>query len=487
MGGYPAVRPEGTGHEFEPRDPARAEITIAGLDQCAGFVLEQDGGAGITAQRHHGAGRGFLPLHRLCHTGDVRPGDLGPVQQKSGIGKTGTAKYGRRLHKQGFACRPSGPAPGTGDLRRGAFQVFAQSMSARTYRQTIAPLASSVSMGEALLHWYDSNRRDLPWRARPGMSADPYRVWISEIMLQQTTVAAVRGYFDRFVGAWPNLEALAAAPLDEVLAAWAGLGYYARARNLHRGAQFIMDEFGGRMPRCASELIRVPGIGPYTANAIAAIAFGEEVVAIDTNAERVLSRLFAFESELPAGRNKLALMTRDFVPAARPGDFAQALMDLGSAVCVPGHPQCGICPLSLKCEARRLGIAAALPRKKEKRARRTARAVAFVAIDAGGSVYLVKRPQNGLFGGMMQPPLTELRPNFPRGRDVVANAPFRGDWKLTRGQIRHTLTHIELEIRAYVARFGTRPNGEGIWLSEHEITSAALPTAMRKIIAHATR
>lgn len=344
---------------------------------------------------------------------------------------------------------------------------------------------SSASAAEQLLSWYDRHRRDLPWRARPGQAADPYRVWVSEIMLQQTTVAAVAAYFEGFTRRWPDVMSLASASLDDVLAQWAGLGYYARARNLHRGARFVAERFGGAMPQQADQLIAIPGIGPYTANAIAAIAFGERVPAIDTNAERVMARYLAFSRVLPAARGQLAALVSELVPRLRAGDFAQALMDLGSSICVPEDPECAVCPLSLGCEAHRQNLTAILPCKAKKTQRRVMRALAFVAIDNGGSVYLVRRPESGLFGGMMQPPLTPLQKNFPSARDALSEAPFRGEWKLKRGVVRHTLTHMELEIRTYVAQFSARPNGEGIWLLPREFRSTALPTAMRKMLTHA--
>lgn len=352
-------------------------------------------------------------------------------------------------------------------------------------KHSISPTGKSASAAERLLSWYDRHRRDLPWRAKPEQTADPYRVWVSEIMLQQTTVAAVVTYFERFIGRWPDIAALASAPLDDVLAQWAGLGYYARARNLHRGARFVGEKFGGVMPRQARHLIEIPGIGPYTANAIAAIAFGECVAAIDTNAERVMARFLAFSQSLPGARAQLASLAAELVPRRRPGDFAQALMDLGSSICTPEGPQCSACPLSLRCKAHRQNLTALLPRKDKKMRRRRMRALAFVAIDDGGSVYLIRRPETGLFGGMMQPPLTPLRKNFPSAHDAVSQAPFLGEWKLTRGTVRHTLTHIELEVRTYIARFSDRPNGEGIWLKPDEFTATALPTAMRKMLAHA--
>jgi A/G-specific adenine glycosylase len=322
------------------------------------------------------------------------------------------------------------------------------------------PAAKSASPAKQLLSWYDRHRRDLPWRAKPGHRPDPYQVWISEIMLQQTTVAAVVSYFERFIRRWPDVTTLASASLDDVLVQWAGLGYYARARNLHRGARFVAENFGGVMPARADQLIDIPGIGPYTANAIAAIAFGERVAAIDTNAERVMARYLAFQGSLPGARAQLTARVAGLVPELRAGDFAQGLMDLGSSICTSEAPQCGVCPLTLRCEARQQKLTELLPRKDKKAQRRVMRALAFVAIDDGGSVYLIRRPEAGLFGGMMQPPMTPLQKNFPSAPDARSQAPFHGEWAIKRGVVRHTLTHIELEVRTYVAQFSARPNGE---------------------------
>jgi A/G-specific adenine glycosylase len=358
-------------------------------------------------------------------------------------------------------------------------------MRTRKSPRIIPRPAGTARPADSLLRWYDVHRRDLPWRAKPGEAPDPYRVWVSEIMLQQTTVSAAAGYFERFIRRWPDVAALAYAKLDEVLGMWAGLGYYARARNLHRGACAVVEQFGGIIPQNSVELIRLPGIGLYTANAIAAIAFGERVAAIDTNAERVLARLVAFDEVLPDARARLNRIAAGLVPAARPGDFAQALMDLGSTICLPRQARCGECPLAKSCRARALDMTGGVPRKKSKSPRKTARAVAFVAVDSVGAVYLVRRPQDGLFGGMMQPPLTALGRKFSGRDEALCAAPFSGEWIGKRGVIRHTLTHLELEIRIYVARFTARPNGEGSWILPSEFSSAALPTAMRKILKHA--
>jgi len=345
--------------------------------------------------------------------------------------------------------------------------------------------SSKASIAEVLLDWYDANRRDLPWRAKPGEAADPYRVWLSEIMLQQTTVAAVAPYYRAFLKRWPNVKALAKASLDDVCGAWAGLGYYSRARNLFRTAQVVATEHGGKFPPTAEALRALPGVGAYTAGAIAAIAFGERVAAMDANAERVVARLFAVDVPLPQARAKLAELGLKLVPEQRAGDFAQALMDFGSGICLPRRPRCGDCPVSKSCTARRLGIAETLPRKAAKRPRPLKRGAAYVALDGRGAVYLERRPEKGLLGGMLQPPLGEWGAVFPARERAVGEAPFTGTWLKKPGFVRHGFTHFELEMEVYVANFSRRPNGEGMWLGSAELTRAALPTVMRKVLEHA--
>ena len=345
--------------------------------------------------------------------------------------------------------------------------------------------AKKASTAALLLTWYDRHRRDLPWRAKPGETADPYRVWLSEIMLQQTTVTAVAPYYRAFLKRWPDVKRLAAADLDEVCGVWAGLGYYSRARNLHRAAQTIVHDHGGRFPQTSEDLRALPGIGTYTAGAIAAIAFGEPVAAMDGNAERVVARLHAVEDELPKAKGKLAVLGQALVPHDRPGDFAQALMDLGSGVCVSKRPRCEACPLVSVCEGRRLGIAANLPRKAAKRARPLKRGAAFVALDRRGAIYLVRRPEKGLLGGMFQPPLSEWNASFPTHAQALAGAPFSGQWERKSGLVHHGFTHFELELEIYVCRFQSRPNGEGFWLTPPEFATAPVPTVMRKAIGHA--
>src|SRR5690242_14567761 len=260
-----------------------------------------------------------------------------------------------------------------------------------------------------LLDWYDRHRRTLPWRAPAGKRSAPYLVWLSEIMLQQTTVATVGDYFHRFVKRWPTVEALAGAPIDEVLSAWAGLGYYARARNLHACARAVTEQHGGVFPSDEEALLALPGIGPYTAAAIRAIAFDEPASAVDGNVERVITRLFAIETPLHDAKAEINLRAATLVPQRRAGDYAQAMMDLGATVCTPRSPRCVICPLMAGCISRKRGIAEELPRRAPKAERPTRRGLAFVLTRKDGAVLLRKRPTKGLLGGMDEVPSSDWR------------------------------------------------------------------------------
>ena len=260
-----------------------------------------------------------------------------------------------------------------------------------------------------LLAWYDRHARKLPWRVGPkerarGVQPDPYRVWLSEIMLQQTTVAAVKPYFDAFIARWPDVAALATAPREEVMKTWAGLGYYARARNLHACAEAVMRDHGGRFPETAAGLKALPGIGEYTAAAVAAIAFDEPVAVVDGNIERVIARLFAIDTPLPAAKKEIRARQQEMTPQARAGDYAQAMMDLGAAICTPKRPACALCPLVEACVAHARGEEETYPVKAEKAVRPTRHGLAFVAIRADGAVLLRRRPDKGLLGGMAEVP-----------------------------------------------------------------------------------
>lgn len=335
-----------------------------------------------------------------------------------------------------------------------------------------------------LLAWYDRARRTLPWRARPGERPDPYRVWLSEVMLQQTTVAAAIPYFDRFVARWPDVMALAAAPLDDILKAWAGLGYYARARNLHACARHVAGEFGGAFPAAAEALAALPGIGPYTAAAVAAIAFGAQAVPVDGNVERVVARLWAIGDELPRARPAIRARAGAFLPCARPGDLAQALMDLGATVCTPRRPDCPACPLRAACAAHARGIAAGLPRRAPRSARPVRRAAAFWAEREDGAVLVRRRPPRGLLGGMTEFPSSEWREGaFPAG---PAAAPLPARWRRLPGVVRHVFSHFALELEIWRAEVGTPPPPSGTrFVAAQALAGEALPGVMRKVAAHA--
>jgi len=334
-----------------------------------------------------------------------------------------------------------------------------------------------------LLAWYDVHRRVLPWRAVKGKRADPYRVWLSEIMLQQTTVQAVAAYYRKFLERWPTVESLAAARQDDVLAAWAGLGYYARARNLHAAARMVTNEMGGIFPGTAEGLRRLPGVGGYTAGAISAIAYDERQAAMDANAERVVARLYAVQTPMPKAKAELHVLGMALVPE-RAGDFAQALMDLGSAICTPRRPACPNCPLMEDCVAAKRGIQEQLPVKAPKIARPLKRGAAFVVTDRIGAVLLRKRPDKGLLAAMLEPPLGPWADGFPSRAQAIKQAPFAADWKKRPGTVRHGFTHFELETEVYVAEISKRPKSRGEWVLRERLNAVALPTVMRKIVEH---
>lgn len=302
-----------------------------------------------------------------------------------------------------------------------------------------------------LLVWYDRHRRVLPWRALSGERPDPYRVWVSEIMLQQTTIAAVKPFFERFMKRFPSVEALADAPSEEVMQAWAGLGYYSRARNLHACAKAVAEQHGGMFPDTEDGLRELPGIGAYTAGAVAAIAFDRPAVAVDGNVERVITRLFAIDEPLPGAKPlirdyALALLSRE-----RPGDFAQAMMDLGATICTPRSPACGLCPWREPCEARVAGTQETYPRKTPKKTGRSRYGAAFVAMREDGAVLVRTRPAKGLLGGMVEVPTSEWRADYALD-EALRDAPVRAQWRRLMVPVRHVFTHFPLELAVFVAK-----------------------------------
>lgn len=345
---------------------------------------------------------------------------------------------------------------------------------------------ATSAIAPALLRWYDAHARALPWRVGPaahksGARPDAYAVWLSEVMLQQTTVATVAPRYRDFLARWPTVEAMAAAPVDDILGAWAGLGYYARARNLHKCALTVSRDHGGVFPDTEEALRALPGVGDYTAAAIAAIAFDRPAVVVDGNVERVVSRLFAIETPLPAAKPAIREKAAAIWPARRPGDFAQALMDLGAGVCRPKAPQCLICPLTEHCAARRSGAPEAFPVKAAKKAKPARVGAAFALIDSRGRMLFERRPDKGLLGGMLGLPGTDWAAALPD--DPLAFAPAPAQWTRT-GAAEHVFTHFHLTLDVYVARApnGFRKSRRQQWIAPAE---APLPTVMRKAVERA--
>jgi A/G-specific adenine glycosylase len=334
----------------------------------------------------------------------------------------------------------------------------------------------SVDASQALLRWFAVDKRQLPWRVDEGERPDPYKVWLSEVMLQQTTVAHARPYYEKFAGRWPSVEALAAAEDAEVMAAWAGLGYYARARNLVACARRVAAEHGGRFPDNEAGLRELPGIGRYTAAAIAAIAFGRRAVVMDANVERVVARLFAVEEPLPAARARLYELTGGITPEQASGDFAQAMMDLGATICTPRAPACGACPLASMCRARLERAPESYPRKTAKRARPRRQGNAYW-LEHDRHVLLVQRPAKGMLGGMMGLPTGA----WAEAPEPGEGAPAAADWR-EAGAVDHVFTHFALNLRLFCAS-AERREADGVWWPVDRIDEAGLPTLFAKLAA----
>jgi len=338
-----------------------------------------------------------------------------------------------------------------------------------------------------LLAWYDRHRRRLPWRAGAGERADPYRVWLSEIMLQQTRVSTVLPYYAKFLERWPSVRALAAAPLEEVLKVWAGLGYYARARNLHACARALIERHGGEFPHEESELRTLPGIGAYTAAAIAAIAFGGRASPVDGNVERVIARLFRVEAALPAAKAEIRRRAQTLTPETRAGDFAQAMMDLGATICTPASPGCDACPWTADCGARAMGDPEDFPRREAKPATKLRRGAAFFVLRADHSILVRSRPPRGLLGGMTELPTTQWTADFDARRALLAAPRFSSlqRWRRVPGVVTHVFTHFPLELIVYRTEVSARtlaPTGAR-FVPLDRLHDEALPNLMRKVVA----
>lgn len=356
-----------------------------------------------------------------------------------------------------------------------------KSFAAKRVKLTARPQAA------LLLRWYDKNRRIMPWRVLPGETSDPYRIWLSEIMLQQTTVGTVAPYFQKFVRLWPRLQDLAAASLDDILRQWAGLGYYRRARSLHACAVQLMRECNGMFPQTETELLELPGFGPYTAAAVRAIAFDQRANVVDGNVERVMARVFAIKTPLPKAKPELRKAAEMLLPKGRYGDYAQALMDLGATICTPRNPKCDLCPWKKPCLARNLGIENKLPRRLKAKAKPVRRSVAFVLFNEHGEIYLRKRSEKGLLGGMMEVSSSPwLEAPMPDLKSVLEYAPTPAKWSLLPSTIRHVFSHFDFEIGVAVATTKQK-NVKGKWVRLDEAKNEALPSVMVKIIKLAAK
>lgn len=335
-----------------------------------------------------------------------------------------------------------------------------------------------------LLAWYDRNARVLPWRAARGERADPYRVWLSEIMLQQTVVKAVIPYFEAFVSTFPSVRHLAQADREEVLRLWAGLGYYSRARNLYACAQAVVEHHDAAFPDTVEDLLKLPGIGAYTAGAIAAIAFGKPAAAIDGNVERVVSRLDAIKTALPLSKPAIRVRTEALVPEDRAGDFAQALMDLGATICTPKNPHCDLCPLAEHCQARVEGNPALYPIKAPKVKKPQRYGAAFVARRKDGAVLVLTRPDKGLLGGMTGLPTTEWTASKPDETALQSAMPFKAAWTKRDAPVTHVFTHFALTLDVYVVEMGQSVKAPKAhrWSSANGPEGEALPTLFRKVV-----
>lgn len=350
------------------------------------------------------------------------------------------------------------------------------------------PAPAKTRLSDILLAWYDRHHRELPWRVTPrereaGRHAEPYHVWLSEVMLQQTTVQAVKPYFRKFLDRWPTVSDLAAAPVDDVMAAWAGLGYYARARNLKKCAEAVAADHAGIFPDTEDGLRSLPGIGDYTAAAVAAIAFDRPAAVMDGNVERVISRLFAIDAPLPGSKPLMKAKVRDLTPAERPGDFAQAMMDLGATICTPKRPACALCPFRDDCLALATDEPERFPVKAAKKEKPVRQGAAFVAVTADGAVLLRRRPASGLLGGMTEVPTTDWTSRVDGGT-TPDHAPLPADWQAC-GVVTHVFTHFELRLTVFRTQIETPAQADGWWERVERLEAQALPTVMKKVIAQA--
>jgi A/G-specific adenine glycosylase len=477
---WPRRERQGPLHKRQSADDGAPKKAVDSLDQQRRAVLRLERGAGSGAE-FQGA---VTPERcRPCCVRPVRTDNRRPVgfetNQNSAAAR---GDDGEGHFRNGDAHGPKTRASIGRRYRARQIRIVEPS---NRLTHAICPLLAMSALQTpdpaTLLAWYDRHRRNLPWRTLAGVRPDPYRVWLSEIMLQQTTVATVGPYFDRFVARWPDVKALAAASLDEVLQLWQGLGYYARARHLHACARAVVDRHDSAFPSKVAGLRALPGIGDYTAAAIAAIAFDRPTAAVDGNVERVVARLYAVEEPFPAAKPALKALAAALVPEQRAGDFAQAMMDLGAAICTPRKPRCVLCPWRVSCVAAACGLAEDLPARTEKPERPLRHGVAFWLTRRGDDVFLRRRPEKGLFGGMIEIPSTPWRTNPWNLAEAVAHAPADVAWSMLPGTVLHGFTHFRLEL-VIVSGVGA---ADGLWSRIDRLGEHALPTLMKKIARHA--
>ena len=346
------------------------------------------------------------------------------------------------------------------------------------------PQIQTKNLTKQLLTWFNAQRRELPWRDAPCGQRDGYRVWLSEVMLQQTTVTAVIPYYLKFLDKWPDVKALAKATDDDVMRAWAGLGYYARARNMLKCARFVSDECQGVFPRAEEDLVKLPGVGPYTAAAICSIGFNGPSAPVDGNVIRTLSRLYAVKAEMPKNKDQIQVLTDALLPKGHSGDYAEALMDLGSLVCKPKNPNCADCPWVKTCKAFAAGKALAYPVKAPKKVKPTRRGWAFWIENTDGHILLERRPPKGLLGGMMGLPGTEWTETLPTAEQASQVLSVKSSQALP-DYIKHTFTHFHLELGVIFMKVEGCEDLAGEWIRPEDLDEQALPSVMRKAIAHA--
>ena len=339
-----------------------------------------------------------------------------------------------------------------------------------------------MTFHQSLLDWYDQTHRHLPWRANPGQVPNPYYVLLSEIMLQQTTVATIIDYFKYFINKWPTIEDFATATQDEIYHAWQGLGYYSRARNLHKCTQIIVSEYHNQVPQEFSKLLTLPGIGPYTAAAIASIAYDQPIVPVDSNIVRVFSRVLCLEKELPQLLDEVRLKVKDYVPIYRRGDFAQALMDLGATICKPNQPLCSHCPVQSYCLVAGTEKAKTLPRKKAKPPRPVRYGITYWYMNKQNHVWLRRRPEKGLLANLMEFPGTAWHDHPYEVTQTVSSQLPLANWNVLPNEVIHTFTHFQLRLIIVKAMGDDQPGD--LLVNPENLDDYALPTLMRKVAAH---